>query len=176
MRARLEGALLAAAGLAVGAFALSFALGVNLPGGSAPAGDPIAARRAAAGAPEPPPALARVEVLNRSGRPGLARLGTERLRAAGYDVVFFGNAPASVPDTSVVIDRVGRPELARGAAAALGIARTTTQVDSSLHVDASVILGGEWQRAAGATVADTVATADRPLTRGQRLRRMLPGG
>ena len=37
-----------------------------------------------------------VEVLNASGRDGLARKGTRVLRRAGIDVVYYGNAPAGV--------------------------------------------------------------------------------
>ena len=46
-----------------------------------------------------PLAAGRIEVLNGSGRSGMARAVTHRLRNAGFDVVFFGNAPASASGT-----------------------------------------------------------------------------
>jgi len=49
-----------------------------------------------------------VEVLNASGRSGLARSGVRVLRQAGIDVVSFGNAPAAVgtlDSTRIVVRR-----------------------------------------------------------------------
>jgi hypothetical protein len=86
----------------------------------------------------------RVEVLNAAGTPGLARTATDYLRSAGFDVVHLGNADERDP-TSVVIDRVGKPQLARAVAAALGIPHTETRVDSSRLVEVTVILGTDWR-------------------------------
>ena len=47
---------------------------------------------AAARGPEPIEERVRVEVLNGGGRIRMARSATDRLRQAGFDVVFFGNA------------------------------------------------------------------------------------
>lgn len=85
----------------------------------------------------------RVEVLNGAGKPGLARLATEQLRAAGFDVVQFGNAGRTT-DTSVVLDRVGKLDLATDIAQALEIASVRTEIDSTRLVDATVILGKAW--------------------------------
>src|SRR2546428_12973091 len=48
-----------------------------------------------------------VEVLNASGKPGLAKTGTRVLREAGIDVVSFGTAPAALgtPDTTRIVIR-----------------------------------------------------------------------
>jgi hypothetical protein len=86
----------------------------------------------------------RVEVLNAGGRQNMARDATEALRDDGFDVVFFGNGRAFSPDTSVVLDRVGRIELARQVADALGIREVRSQPDSNLFLDVSVVLGKEW--------------------------------
>jgi hypothetical protein len=86
----------------------------------------------------------RVEVLNAGGRPNLAREATDLLREGGFDVVFFGNADAFGAEPSIVLDRVGRLELARGVADALGIRSVASEPDSNLFVDVSVRLGGEW--------------------------------
>jgi hypothetical protein len=99
----------------------------------------------------PRPEGVRVEVLNASGRPGLARLGTAHLRDRGFDVVYFGNAPAAFgPDTSVVLDRVGRMERARAVADAMGIRHVVARPDTNLYVDATVVLGSDWPPAEAA--------------------------
>lgn len=89
----------------------------------------------------------RVEVLNQGGVTGMARDATEWLRGLGFDVVDIGNAESFDPErASAVIDRVGRPVLARAVADALGIGIVLSQPDSNLYVDVSVLLGSEWTR------------------------------
>jgi hypothetical protein len=85
----------------------------------------------------------RVEVLNGGGVPGMARTATERLRAAGFDVVEFGNA-SSWDEVTRVLDRVGRPEVAGAVAEALGIDNVLSEPDPNLYVDVTVVLGGAW--------------------------------
>ena len=137
-RPKLEVAGTIAAALLVIAFIASFAVGLRSRG------------RATSGNDEPgvvqtPPLVAagRVEVLNASAVRGLARAATNRLRDSGFDVVFFGTA-ASSRDSSLVLDRTGKDAVARAAARALGIARVQTQIDTSLYLDATVILGKDW--------------------------------
>jgi hypothetical protein len=86
----------------------------------------------------------RVEVLNGGGQVGVARAATERLRDAGFDVVFFGNAGSFDQDSSLVLDRVGRPEWARAVAEALGIHNLRSEPNPNLYLDVSVVLGGDW--------------------------------
>ncbi|HEX8694887.1 MAG TPA: LytR C-terminal domain-containing protein [Longimicrobium sp.] len=90
----------------------------------------------------------RVEVLNASGRPGLAREATRILRDRGFDVVSFGNARGFGPDTSQVLDRVGRMDAARQVADALAIRRVLARPDSNLYLDATVVLGRDWRQPA----------------------------
>jgi len=150
MRQRLESAALAAAGVAVVAFVLSFALGLR---------GEERARPAPPRDPEPRPEIIaplnsgnprRVEVLNASRRSGLARQATEQLREAGYDVVHYGTASDADETSSMVIDRVGDPRTARGAARVLGIDSVVTRTDSTRMVEASVILARDWQADIGA--------------------------
>jgi LytR cell envelope-related transcriptional attenuator len=87
----------------------------------------------------------RVEVANGGGVPRMARAATGLLRTAGFDVVDFGNASsAESGKPSVVIDRVGRGEVAQAVAATLGIDNVLSDPDPNLYVDVSVVLGPEW--------------------------------
>lgn len=89
----------------------------------------------------------RVEVLNASGISGLARRGTERLRARGFDVVYYGNARGFASDSSLVLDRVGDPDHAARVAEALGIEIVRTLPDTTLYLDVTVVLGSDWEGA-----------------------------
>lgn len=112
----------------------------------APRGRPSGA---AAGAPLVDPApfegSARVEILNGAGRAGFARDATTRLRDLGHDVVLFGNAERFDHATSVVLDRGGPPGAARAVAVALGIDVVRVEPDADLALDATVILGADWE-------------------------------
>jgi len=86
----------------------------------------------------------RVEVLNAGGNEGRARAAMGMLRSVGFDVVQWGNAVDFDRKVSVVIDRVGRPDMAGAVANALGIDNVLSEADSSLFVDVTVLLGDEW--------------------------------
>lgn len=141
MRPRIENALLGVCGIAIVAFLVSFGTGLRIGSDStddAFSPDSIVARdflnRGRA---------MRVEVLNGAGRSGMARAATDQLRAAGFDVVFFGNARVAT-DTSYVLDRLGHIESVRTVAQALGIGRVHTAIDSTLFLEATVVLGKDW--------------------------------
>jgi len=90
-----------------------------------------------------------VEVLNASGRAGDARIATRRLREAGIDVVFFGNAPQGGGrglDTTRIIVRRGTAKIGARVRDALGIAqgRVEVQLDGSKLLDVSVLLGADF--------------------------------
>jgi len=87
-----------------------------------------------------------VEVLNASGQPGDARVGTRLLRRAGVDVVYFGNAPAAVGilDSTRIIVRRGSAAVGARVRAALGAGRVEVQLDSARLLDASVLLGADF--------------------------------
>jgi LytR cell envelope-related transcriptional attenuator len=93
------------------------------------------------------PALRRrvvVEVLNGTGRPGVARLATRTLRARGFDVVFFGNA-GSAADTTRILVRRGDPGRGRDVRDALGSGRIAVDPDTTRRVDVSVLLGADYR-------------------------------
>ena len=82
-----------------------------------------------------------VEVLNGNGRGGDARIGTQRLRRAGMDVVYFGNASESGLDSTRIIVRRGAEKVGERVRAALGQGRVEVQLDSAKLLDVSVLLG-----------------------------------
>lgn len=96
----------------------------------------------------------RVEVLNATGAPGLARSVTRRLREQGAaDVVFYGNAGGPPLDSSVVIARTADRGAAEGVADALGIARVRAEPDSTLLLEATILIGRDFMK--DAAPADT---------------------
>jgi LytR cell envelope-related transcriptional attenuator len=126
----------------VGAFVVSFVTGLG--GGAREAATASIERPTLPAADPGRDPRGRVEVFNATKKAGVARDATVRLRDAGFDVVNFANA-SIVPDSSRVIDRIGRPDIARAIASELGITRVITVLDSTLYVDASVILGVDWK-------------------------------
>jgi hypothetical protein len=87
-----------------------------------------------------------VEVLNASGKPGLARIGTRLLRRAGIDVLTFGNAPEVLErlDSTRIVVRRGGSSVGQRVRAALGVGRVVIQRDSARLLDASVLLGADF--------------------------------
>jgi hypothetical protein len=85
-----------------------------------------------------------VEVLNASGRPGDARVGTRLLRRAGIDVVYFGNAGENGLDSTLIIVRRGSAQVGERVRAALGQGIVEIQLDSSKLLDVSVLLGADF--------------------------------
>lgn len=154
---RVESVLLAAATAVLAAFLASALVGLG-DGGDGRAAD-------ARAGPEPP---VRVEVLNGAGRTDLARRATRRLRAHGFDVVYFGNADSFGWDRSVVIDRIGDSTAVLAAADALGIDSVERGVEPALHLDATIILGRDW-------TADGAADDEGARSWLRRLRRWLIG-
>lgn len=137
----IERAAVGVTGALVLAGVISFVAGLGLPRRQARTEAP------AARAPAIDPGntvRGRVEVLNASGRAGLAREVTGRLRDQGFDVVFFGNAPDDAPDSTMVLVRMGNGDVARSAAGALGIARVRTVLDSTRLLEATVLIGRDW--------------------------------
>ena len=84
-----------------------------------------------------------VEVLNGSGRPGLARVATRVLRQQGLDVVYLGNGPAV--DSTTVLVRRGDEAAGKQVRRALDQGRLKLARDSTRHVDVSVLLGPDYR-------------------------------
>jgi hypothetical protein len=149
--------VVAAAGLLLVSVAFAISFGVGLRRDATPAPDPQSS-------PSPladEPSAGRVEVLNASGRSGLARAATGQLRDGGYDVVYFGNASGYDGDSSVVIDRTGSDAVARDVARYLSIARVRTEPDTALFLDATIIIGRDWPPRSETTPALETSWRDR---------------
>jgi hypothetical protein len=85
-----------------------------------------------------------VEVLNGSGRRGLARVATRELRQAGFDVVYFGTTSETLRQTQVLARR-GDSTAATRVARALGSGAVRVALDTLLRVDVTVILGDDYR-------------------------------
>ena len=85
-----------------------------------------------------------VEVLNGSGKRGLARVATRVLRQAGFDVVYFGTAGDPVLVTQALARR-GDSAAAARVAKALGATRVRVATDTLLRVDVTVLLGDDYR-------------------------------
>ena len=87
-----------------------------------------------------------MEVLNASGRPGLARVATRVLRHAGIDVLTFGNAPdaGDALDSTRIVVRRGGTDVGERVRAALGAGRVAVELDSARLLDASVLVGRDF--------------------------------
>lgn len=84
-----------------------------------------------------------VEVLNAAGVDGLARAVTRHLRRQGLDVVFFGTAGTDTVRVTRILVRRGDSTRGEPIRAALGAGDIVLARDSSLLLDASVLLGAD---------------------------------
>jgi len=98
----------------------------------------------------PRPEAVTAEVLNATGRTGVAWDATRVLRARGADVINTGNHGEGLGRT-VLYDRTGRIENAFALQAMLNCAtaRSVTRVDESRLVDVSVVLDEDCARSLG---------------------------
>ncbi len=89
----------------------------------------------------------KLEVVNLAGDDGLAGRMTRYLRRQGYDVVDFHSRQMAGHEKTVLIDRTGDPSAARDLAERLGIGedRVVTEIDRTLFVDVTVVLGFDYR-------------------------------
>ena len=85
----------------------------------------------------------KVQVLNATRVPGLARRATLFLRDRGFDVVETGTA-GEQRRTTLVLDRSRHPQWAGLVARALG-ATAESRPDSTRFLDVTVLLGDDWR-------------------------------
>lgn len=101
---------------------------------------------------------ARVEVLNGAGEPGIAERAAERLRGRGFDVVFYGNAENFDYESTRVLARSDRMGEIRRLADAMSLDSARRELRPELYLDATVILGSDWQGHMPSPAPDTVAS------------------
>jgi hypothetical protein len=87
-----------------------------------------------------------VEVLNGAGAKGAAARISDQLRDMGFDVKTFGNARDFDHERSVLLDRSGRNGAAKAIADSLGGLPIQTEPAPELYLDATLILGPDWER------------------------------
>jgi len=87
-----------------------------------------------------------VEVLNGSGIQGAASRVSDRLRDMGFDVKTFGNARDFDHSQSVLLDRSGREWAIQEIADSLGGVPIENEPAPELYLDATLILGPDWER------------------------------
>ena len=91
----------------------------------------------------PQPVGITVEVLNGSGRRGLARTATRVLREQGFDVLTFGTLNDTVRVTEVLARR-GDSLAAARVVKALGVGMARVALDTLLRLDVTVRLGADY--------------------------------
>jgi hypothetical protein len=153
----LETAAIVVFALVLGAFAASTWMR-HVGGGDAEGGEPAAEPADSVSGSSLARARIRVQVRNGSGIPGAAAQVTEYLRGAGFDVVDFGNAEGFDEPRTVVFDRVGDRDRALEVAAALRGVPVRSEVDTSLYLDVTVLVG----RDAEALLGGSAGSRDTP--------------
>lgn len=89
------------------------------------------------------PAL-KVEVINTTGKTGLAKSGARLLRSAGIDVVnYFASSDAPLDSTRILVRR-GTQATGDRIRTVLKVGRVLVQPDSTRLVDVSVQLGADF--------------------------------
>ena len=92
-----------------------------------------------------------VQVLNGSRVRGLAGQVAEHLRDEGFDVVSVGNADSDEYSQTLVLLRRGEIATAHRVAQVLGAGHSLEQLDSTLLLDVTIILGADYQAPEGGT-------------------------
>ena len=88
-----------------------------------------------------------LEVLNGCGADGLASAMQGYLRGRGFDVVASGNHSSFDVQKTIIVDRIGDDHAALEVAKALGlgIGQVSSNPDPGLYLDASVIIGCDYE-------------------------------
>ena len=87
----------------------------------------------------------KIEILNGSNNPGQAQNLRNYFVEYGFNIVHFGNALRNDYEKTVVIDRVGKPILAKRIADIINCKEVYTKIDKSLMVDITIIIGNDFE-------------------------------
>jgi hypothetical protein len=88
----------------------------------------------------------RIELLNGSGRAGLAGELASYLRDGGFDVLEVSNADRADYRTTLVVSRTAVPEPGKVVAEYLGTRHVIQQISSQEMIDVTVIVGRDARR------------------------------
>lgn len=144
MGERLQTALMVVTLLACG-FLLGSAWFAWKPAGSSGGSGTYGRRGASPASASDWEARLRVEVLNGMGEEGAAERAAFRLREMGFDVVYFGNAESFDVERTSLIARSAPAEVVRPLADSLGLAEISPEPAPELYLDATVIIGADWE-------------------------------
>jgi predicted GTPase len=90
--------------------------------------------------------IIRVEVLNGCGARKIAQRVTDILRDKGFDVVKVDNAPSQDFPKTIVVDRKTETmRYAKRVAKSIHCRQVTSQIDPSLYLEVTVIVGKDYQ-------------------------------
>jgi LCP family protein required for cell wall assembly len=87
----------------------------------------------------------KLEILNGSINPGQAQSLRNYFIQYGFNVVHYGNAMRNDYERTLVIDRIGRPSLAKRIADIINCKEVYTRIDKTLLVDVTIILGNDFE-------------------------------
>jgi hypothetical protein len=63
----------------------------------------------------------------------------------GFNIVHYGNALRNDYEKTLVIDRIGRPSLAKRIADIINCKEVHTRIDKTLMVDVTIIIGNDFE-------------------------------
>ena len=86
----------------------------------------------------------RLEILNGTGNPGLARRTAELYRSYGFDVVTVGNTEREGVEETIVVDRVGNEIFASRTAEIIRASLIDLQLEGQAGVDVTIVLGEDF--------------------------------
>jgi len=87
----------------------------------------------------------KMEILNGSENPGQAQSLRNYFLEYGFNVVHYGNALRNDYEHTIVIDRIGRPSLAKRIADIMNCREVYTRIDKTLLVDVTIIIGNDFE-------------------------------
>ncbi|HUT65331.1 MAG TPA: LCP family protein [Spirochaetota bacterium] len=86
-----------------------------------------------------------IEILNGSTNPGQAQSLRNYFVEYGFNIVHHGNAPRNDYEKTLVVDRIGRPSLAKRIADIINCQEVHTRIDKTLMVDVTIIIGNDFE-------------------------------
>ncbi len=92
------------------------------------------------------PSEIKVQVLNGSGKPGVAKRVRDKLVRNGYNVVEFGNADSQNYKETIILDRVGNMKKAVKVASLLKCNLIFPKINKFIMIDITVIVGKDYKK------------------------------